>query len=129
MCEQDIIAADRKLAHHKDRVSVLEREGEKLSALVEKEKQQISAMEEIIGVLDMLENSHNSGKLDQDTAVKAFSRLKEEFGTEFRDFELAYCAQTVVVPLVKESLSTWSPLAGRNESLPHLTTFTQVRMT
>ena len=69
MCEQDIIAADRKLAHHKDRVSVLEREGEKLSALVEKEKQQISAMEEIIGVLDMLENSHNSGKLDQDTAV------------------------------------------------------------
>merc|ERR1719431_1492775 len=68
MCEQDIISADRTLAHHRDRVSVLEREGEKLSCLVEKEKQQISAMEEIIGVLDMLENSHNSGKLDQDTA-------------------------------------------------------------
>ena len=35
--------------------------------------------------------------------------------------------QTVVVPLVKDSLTDWSPLAGRNESLPHLTTFTQWR--
>ena len=29
MTEQDIIAADRKLVYHKDRVEVLDREGEK----------------------------------------------------------------------------------------------------
>lgn len=50
MTEQDIIAADRKLVHHKDRVEVLGREGEKLNNLVEKEKQQIEAMEQIIDV-------------------------------------------------------------------------------
>jgi len=127
MTEQDIIAADRKLVHHKDRVEVLEREGEKLSNLVEKEKQQIEAMEQIIDVLDKLEERHITGELDQELAVKAFTKLKEEFSSEFQEFELSYCAQTVVIPLVKQSLVTWSPLAGRNESLPHLTTFTQWR--
>ena len=52
LTEQNIIAADRKLVHHKDRVEVLESEGEKLNNLVEKEKQQIEAMEQIIDVLD-----------------------------------------------------------------------------
>ena len=127
MCEQDIIAADRKLAHHRDKVQVLEREGEKMSDLVEQEKKQIKAMEEILVVLDTLEENHNSGSLDQETAVRAFTRLKEEFPREFKTFELSYCAQTVVVPLVKESLEDWNPLAGRNQSLPHLTTFTQWR--
>ena len=127
MCEQDIIAADRKLAHHRDRVQVLEREGEKMSDLVEQEKKQIKAMEEILVVLDTLEENHHRGSLDQETAVRAFTRLKEEFPKEFKTFELSYCAQTVVVPLVKESLEGWSPLAGRNHSLPHLTTFTQWR--
>eukprot|EP00090_Calanus_glacialis_P026300 TRINITY_DN41326_c0_g1_i1.p1 TRINITY_DN41326_c0_g1~~TRINITY_DN41326_c0_g1_i1.p1 ORF type:complete len:713 (+),score=291.77 TRINITY_DN41326_c0_g1_i1:106-2244(+) len=127
MTEQDIIAADRKLVHHKDRVEVLEREGVKLNNLVEKEKRQIEAMEQIIDVLDKLEEKHNTGELDHELAVKAFTKLKEEFSSEFQEFELSYCAQTVVIPLVKQSLTSWSPLAGRNESLPHLTTFTQWR--
>jgi len=127
MTEQDIIAADRKLVHHKDRVEVLQREGEKLNNLVEKEKQQIEAMEQIIDVLDKLEAKHNAGELDQELAVKAFTKLKEEFSSEFQEFEVSYSAQTVVIPLVKQALANWSPLAGRNESLPHLTTFTQWR--
>ena len=43
----------------------------------------------------------------------------------FQEFELQYMASTIVVPLVRNSLSDWVPLAGRNESIPHLTTFTQ----
>ena len=125
MTEQDIIAADRKLAYHRDRVEVLQVEGEKLNNLVEKEKKQIEAMEEIINVLDQLEEQHNTGDLDNDNAIQAFTKMKEEFPEEFQEFEIAYCAQTVVIPLVKRSLADWSsPLAGRNESLPHLTTFT-----
>ena len=128
MSEQDIIAADRKLAHHRDRVEVLQREEEKLSSLVDKEKKQIEAMEEILAVLDSLEQQHNTGHLDHELAVRAFTKLKEEFPKEFHEFELSYCAQTVVIPLVKRSLGSWTnPLAGRNESLPHLTTFTQWR--
>ncbi len=38
--------------HHRDRVAVLETEGEKLSDLVEKEKQQIETLEQIIAVID-----------------------------------------------------------------------------
>ena len=53
MTEQDIIAADRKLVHHKDRVEVLDGEGEK--NLVENEKQLIEALEQKNAVLDKLE--------------------------------------------------------------------------
>ena len=128
MTEQDIISADRKLAHHKDRVEVLQSEGERLADLVEREKLQIDAMEEVISVLDTLEEKHNAGHLDNEIAVRAFTRLKEEFPKEFREFELSQCAGTVVIPLVKSSLAEWKdPLAGRNSSLPHLTTFTQWR--
>ena len=128
MTEQDIIAADRKLAYHRDRVEVLQVEGEKLNDLVDKEKAQIEAMEEIIDVLDKLEEKHNSGALDHDLAVQAFTKLKDEFPREFRVYELHYCAQTVVIPLVKQSLSSWSNiLSSKNQSLPHLTTFTQWR--
>ena len=38
---------------------------------------------------------------------------------------IQYIASTIVVPLVKTSMLGWVPLAGKNESLPHLTTFTQ----
>ena len=128
MTEQDIIAADRKLAYHKDRIEVLQNEGEKLNNLVEKEKLQIEAMEEIIDVLDKLEQKHNTGELDHELAIRAFTKLKDEFPSEFQEFEISYCAQTVVIPLVKRSLGNWTnPLSGRNESLPHLTTFTQWR--
>ena len=40
---------------------------------------------------------------------------------------ILYVASTIVVPLVKSSLLGWTPLAGKNESIPHLTTFTQWR--
>jgi len=125
MCEEDIIQADRKLAHHKDRVSVLESEGEKLSVLVDREKEQVENLEQIIAVIDRLEQKFVSGSLDMELALKAFKKLKDEFGKEFKEFELQYMASTIVVPLVKNSLTDWVPLAGRNESIPHLTTFTQ----
>ena len=38
--------------YHRDQVAVLETEGEKLSNLVEKEKQQIDTLEQIIAVID-----------------------------------------------------------------------------
>jgi len=125
MCEQDIIQTDRKLAHHKDRVTVLQTEGEKLSNLVEKEKEQIESLEQIIAVIDRLEKKFVDGSLDMELALKAFKKLKEEFGKEFQEFELQYVASTIVVPLVKNSMMEWVPLAGKNESIPHLTTFTQ----
>ncbi|XP_023335481.1 tuftelin-interacting protein 11 [Eurytemora carolleeae] len=127
MCEQDIIQADRQLVHHKDRVSLLDSEGEKLSILVDREKDQIESLEQIIAVIDRLEQKFVDGTLDMELALKAFQRLKDEFQKEFREFELQYVASTIVVPLVKSSLLGWTPLAGKNESIPHLTTFTQWR--
>ena len=53
MTEQDIIAADRKLVHHKEKLEVLDREGE--NKLVENEKQLIEALEQKNDVLDKLE--------------------------------------------------------------------------
>jgi hypothetical protein len=53
----NVVQADRKLVHHRDRVAVLETEGEKLSNLVEKEKQQIETLEQIIAVIDRSEVS------------------------------------------------------------------------
>lgn len=107
---------------------MLQSEAEKLNDLVDRETGQIEAMEEIIAVLDNLEEKHNSGALDHDLAVQAFTKLKDEFPREFADYELHYCGQTVVIPLVKSSLANWNNLlSGRNASLTHLTTFTQWR--
>ncbi len=40
-CEEDLISADRKLRHHKDRLEVLKRDEEKMSNVVEAEKEQV----------------------------------------------------------------------------------------
>ena len=53
-------------------------------------------------------------------AVKAFTKLKEESSKGFT-IKLPYCGQTVVISLIKQSLSSWSTVAGRNESLHHIT--------
>ena len=50
--------------YHRDRVAVLETEGEKLSNLVEKEKQQIDTLEQIIAVIDRCAPSFVSYPLD-----------------------------------------------------------------
>ena len=114
----DILASDRKLAFHQGRVQVLQSEGEKLTELVEKEKNQIDSISQIIAVIDKLEEKHNDNNLDMELALRAFQKLKQEFVVEYQQYQLGYIASTVVVPLIKAQLSTWQPLAGRQENLP-----------
>ena len=39
-CEEDLISADRRLRHHRDRVEVLKLEEEKMAKLCQREKQE-----------------------------------------------------------------------------------------
>jgi hypothetical protein len=59
--------------HHRDRVAVLETEGEKLSDLVEKEKQQIETLEQIIAVID---RSERDSSINQSTS---FLSVRNQF--------------------------------------------------
>jgi len=124
LCEQDILSSDRKLAHHKDRVQVLQMEGEKLTELVEKEKAQIDSISQIIAVIDKLEERHDNETLDMDLALRAFKKLQQEFRVEFQMYQLGYIATTIVLPMLKKNLSSWQPLAGRQENLQCITIFT-----
>ena len=50
-------------------------------------------------MLDRLEEKHNTGELDHELAVKVFTKLKEEFSSEFQEFELSYCAKSLPSPV------------------------------
>ena len=100
-------------------------EGQKLTDLVEKEKAQIDSISQIIAVIDKLEEKHTKDNLDMELALRAFQKLKEEFGQEFQEYQLGYMASTIVIPLLHKSLAGWQPLAGRQENLPIIELFTK----
>ena len=66
--------SDRKLRHHRDRVEVLKLEEEKLSALVESEKEDIDTLERVLEIIEKLELMHEEQALDLDTAMEMFEK-------------------------------------------------------
>ncbi len=109
-CEEDLISADRRLKHHRNKVDVLKVEEEKLSRLVDREKEHIGVIRGVLDVVEELEERHESGKLDLETARGSFRRLEKEYPQEYRVYELPHIASTVVAPLLKKELSGWAVL-------------------
>ena len=64
----------RKLRHHRDRVEVLKLDEEKLSAMVESEKEDIDTLERVLEMIEKLETMHEEQALDLDTAMQMFEK-------------------------------------------------------
>jgi tuftelin-interacting protein 11 len=109
-CEEDLISSDRKLRHNRDRVEVLKMEEEKLSNLVEAEKDQMDQLKGVLEMVEKLEAAHEAKSLDLDTARIAFKKMSSEFRNEYRMYELPHIATTIVSPLLRSHLSDWRPL-------------------
>ena len=109
-CEEDLISADRKLRYHKDRISVLQSEEEKLAELLEVEQQQIGTLEGVLEMVEKIEVLHEEKRVDLESALTMFRKMNEDYPEEYRLYELPYIATTIVAPLLKSELSTWQVL-------------------
>jgi tuftelin-interacting protein 11 len=108
--EEDLITADRKLKHHRNRIEVLQQEEEKLNTIVEKENLEISTLEDVLALVEKLETAHNDGNLDLLTASETFHAISSQYPNEYRAYELPYMATTIVTPLIQKELCKWRPL-------------------
>ncbi len=109
-CEEDLIAADRKLRHHRDRVEVLQMEEEKLANLVDAEKEQLDQLKSVLDIVEELEAAHEAKDLDLETAMNKFRRMSRDYPKEYQVYELPHIASTIVAPLIRARLSDWRPL-------------------
>ena len=123
-CEEELIANDRALKHHKNRVEVLKREEEKLALLCQHESKEISTLNEILEAVEKLEALHARGDLDLDSAREMLEKLAETYPKEYNGLQMPYIAMTTVVPLLKSQLQSWNCLA---EPHMHIEDFLQWR--
>lgn len=119
-CEEELITADRKLRHHRNRVEVLQREEEKLSELVEREKETIGALHRVLEKVEKLEGLHEAGRLSLEDALDMFRAIAEDHPREYRVYELPHIATTIVAPLLKAELKDWRPLDRPRDHVPEL---------
>ena len=119
-CEEDLIGADRKMKHLKNRVEVLEEEEKKLSTIVDKERSQISSLEGLLSRIEKLEQAHDEKLLDLDTAKEQFLEMKRDFPDEYSSYEIPYIAVTIVSPLIRVDVSRWRPLDDLSESTRYI---------
>ncbi|KAJ1520703.1 hypothetical protein ONE63_003802 [Megalurothrips usitatus] len=105
MCEQDIIANDRKLRQSRDRVISLEQEEQVLSQKMEHEKKQIHALETLSKIVTQLENK----ELNLEQCAQAFKELQDHHYEAYRMYDLGDLAPDILKPLFKEEMKDWNP--------------------
>lgn len=108
--EEELIANDRALKYHKNRVEVLKKEEEKLSILCQHESSEINTLNEILEAVEKLEVLHEKGDLDLDSAREMLEKLAENYPKEYHGLQMPYIAMTTVVPLLKNQLKSWNCL-------------------
>ena len=114
-CEEELISTDRALKHHQNKIEVLQNEEEKLAILLDKEKKEMNTMKALLELVEELESRHQKGDMDLETARTMIESMEKKYPEEYRGLELPYVAMTIVVPLLKSQLQSWSCL-----DKPHL---------
>lgn len=92
------------------KISTFQREEEKLSPLLDREKSEIEMVERVLAAVEEIERLHQSNQLDLYIAKAKFSHLKEQYPKEYKIYELPFIASTVVVPLLSMEMAKWTVL-------------------
>lgn len=108
MCEQDIIANDKRKRMADDRERTLQNEKEHLEKIVALEKKYIETLEDVEELVEKLVNTENPPSLDE--AEKIFIEVKVNFPNEFKEFNLGDLAPGVISPLISFNIKEWEPL-------------------
>ena len=125
-CEEELIAHDRALKHHKNRMEVLKTEEEKLVILTERESGEIKTLNEILEAIEKLEALHEKGDLDLESAREMLEKLSKKYPKEYRGLEMPYIAMTIVVPLLKQQLKSWDCLENPHVHLDEFLQWKQI---
>jgi tuftelin-interacting protein 11 len=108
MCEQEIIANDKRQRNADDRQKSLCGEKEQLEKIVELEKKYIETLEDVEELVQQLTNTDDPPSLEE--AEKIFRELKLNFPNEFKEFGLGNLVPGIIAPLISASMRNWSPL-------------------
>lgn len=108
MCEQDIIANDKRQRAAEDRQKSLENEKDHLEKIVQLEKDYIDTLEGAVELVEKLVDTDDPPNLEE--AETLFTKIKYDFPNEFKEFNLSDLAPGVIAPLISNHIKDWNPL-------------------
>ncbi|KAL1131040.1 hypothetical protein AAG570_012277 [Ranatra chinensis] len=118
MCEQNIIANDRKMRYNEDRIVALEADISTLEKVTQQEAATIKGLEHVLSVIERLSQGSVTGSITLEEMADAYQDLQENYFSEYCVYELPGLAPGLVRPLLKTELSTWDPLREPNKPVP-----------
>lgn len=108
MCEQDIIANDKRQRIAEDRQKSLEVERDQLERIVNLEKNYIETLEDAMELVERLVSTEDPLTLEE--AEKIFIEIKVNHPNEYKEFNLSDLAPGVIAPLINHRLRDWDAL-------------------
>lgn len=108
MCEQDIIANDKRHRQAEDRQMSLQGEHQQLERIVTLEKQYIETLEDSMELVERLINTEDPPSLED--AERIFIEIKVNHPNEYKEFNLGDLAPGVIAPLINNKLKDWNAL-------------------
>lgn len=112
-CESDIKRSTRRIESEKDRITNLKFQQERIIVEQDESEKLSRTLAKLTASLADLETGcgpHAIRPLSIGEVCVKFRRLREDFETEFDQFELYDLAPLIIFPLMKDFLSAWSPL-------------------
>ncbi|GAB2284894.1 hypothetical protein Dimus_019347 [Dionaea muscipula] len=117
LAELDIQGIDRKLRSERETVVALTEEKEKLQKEVERQKQQLDSMEEILRVLHHINDEDLSGMLNLESLANYFGDLKRRFPCDYKLCNLSCIACSYALPLLIRVFQGWDPLLNPSHGI------------
>lgn len=116
MTEVEIRKIDGRIRHSRDTETLLQKENIRLTTELEKSKESMSLLESALAAArGALNAASNGATLSEVRAI--FSAAKANLGVDYVPFEMHILALAVALPLLKQWLQTWSPLADPTGAL------------
>ncbi|KAH6924664.1 hypothetical protein HPB50_021805 [Hyalomma asiaticum] len=117
MTEQQIVQNDRDAKHEEDRTINLRHELERLDELItaeETQERRLAKLSELVQMMVDRSQEDHVEPLTLEECATTFHTLQNEFYEEYKMYGLSDLAITLLCPMVKKELESWSPLKERD---------------
>ena len=116
MTEVEIRKIDGRIRHSRDTQKLLQKENIRLTSELHKSKESMVMIESALAAArGALDAASNGATLSEVRAI--FSAAKAKLGAEYVNFEIHILALSVALPLLRQWLQAWSPLADPTGAL------------
>ncbi|KAL3695106.1 hypothetical protein R1sor_008757 [Riccia sorocarpa] len=106
----EIQVCDRKLAHERDSVVILEKETERLQREVVAQKKQLDVMESVMGTIQNLREKISAGTMSLESIASSFATLQAMYREDYKLYNVAVIALSCVLPSLVALFRGWEPL-------------------